>query len=168
MVEGKAPCSPRISPSSCQDESVAWSVLLWARWAQNTINSEQYTDTDHEFLEQVYWRGNYRNIKQNVKARATMSELSLFFGDLIISKALWPPYWPDCQPQISPYAMTVKIVLIARNLYELKTNVSNITVNISPTALQAVTIKMNAVLPYVCDTLVHTFTTFCKCLKGKK
>jgi hypothetical protein len=67
------------------------------------------------------------------------------FGDQIVSKGLWLPHAPDFHHEILLLWSYVKYNAYhnnTRNLDESKPNISNITADISPVALQAVSMDM--------------------------
>jgi hypothetical protein len=70
--------------------------IVWSIFFENPINSERYNDTVHEFLgqlngEEIAEAWFQQDSATCHTARATMLQLSLLFGDRIISKGLWPP-----------------------------------------------------------------------------
>jgi hypothetical protein len=119
-------------------------------FSENTINSKRYIDIVHQFLGHLT-EGEIpeAQFQQDsaicLTTRATARELSLLFGDRIVLKGLWPPRSPDlsspdiCQRGFindSDYRRN------PRSPDEVKTNVSNITADISPMALQAMSTDM--------------------------
>lgn len=146
--------------------------LVGTIFFENTNSSEQYTETDHEFLGCVIEReiiagqsqqhsakyqstGNHARVIPILRrSNHFESNMAPMFDRLSHSDFAVCGYGKDNAN---------------RTQSELNENQTiQLTANISPMVLQALHIKLHAVLHYVCNMLVHTFITFCKRIKGNK
>jgi hypothetical protein len=102
MVGGKSPFSPWNSPHPDK-------VGVWCAVSCRRINSKRYIDVIHEFLGPFAQVCSQQYRATCHTARKIMCEVSLLFGDVIISKGLWPPRSPDFSPPNYYVGATLKM-----------------------------------------------------------
>jgi hypothetical protein len=109
---------------------------------ENNITWERCTETFHDFLGHLTEGDIAEACFQQDSATcpaalASVRDLSLFFGDRIISKGLWPPRSPDLLPPdtfLYGYIKDSTYCNNSKHLDELKNNISNTIGDISQTA----------------------------------
>jgi hypothetical protein len=132
-----------------------------ANFLRNTTNLEHYNDIFHEVLGHLTEEGTAKAWMHQESitchtAQATMHEVSLSFGDQIISKGLWPPHLPDFF--LWGYIQDSAHCNNPCNLYELKTSISNTAADNSPLVLQAVSTN---ILHHAWLWIQHAGASFC-------